>query len=148
MLIRQTGSIDIKYFPHWFIHSPSVCVEIFSFYYAPKKAAREIWQALSRGALRRANLDSAPLHLGRGLSPYGKTEGSPRKNASTFHWGAPPCCNFGSALRASPQSRAFALCANGKRLSGKCKHFPESLFPFARTAHCYHESSNFPVYNW
>ena len=28
--------------------------------------------------------DSAPLHLTRGLSPYGKIEGEPWKNASTF----------------------------------------------------------------
>ena len=36
--------------------------------------------------LRRANLDSAalPLHLGRGLSPYGKAKTSSRKNACTL----------------------------------------------------------------
>ena len=30
------------------------------------------------------NFDSAPLHLSRGLSPYGKTEKELRKNASTL----------------------------------------------------------------
>ena len=34
--------------------------------------------------LRRANFDSASLHLSRGLSPYGKAETTSRKNASTL----------------------------------------------------------------
>ena len=34
--------------------------------------------------LRRANFDSAPLHLSRGLAPYGKAETTSQKNASTL----------------------------------------------------------------
>ena len=38
----------------------------------------------STRGLRRANFDSASLHLSRGLSPYGKAETTSRKNASTL----------------------------------------------------------------
>ena len=41
-------------------------------------------QCSSNRALRRANFDSASLHLSRGLSPYGKAETTSRKNAGTF----------------------------------------------------------------
>ena len=41
-------------------------------------------QCSSNRALRRANFDSASLHLSRGLSPYGKAETTCRKNASTL----------------------------------------------------------------
>ena len=49
---------------------------------------------------------------------------------------------------ASSQSRAFALCKNRNRTQEECKHSSWVLFLFLRTAHCHHESSNFPVYNW
>ena len=38
----------------------------------------------STRGLRRANFDSAPLHLSRGLAPYVERERDPGKNASTF----------------------------------------------------------------
>ncbi len=38
----------------------------------------------STRGLRRANFDSASLHLSRGLSPYGKAETTSRKNAGTL----------------------------------------------------------------
>jgi len=41
-------------------------------------------QAPSNELLRRAQLDSASLHLARGLSPYDKIKEDPRENASTF----------------------------------------------------------------
>ena len=41
-------------------------------------------QCSSNRALRRANFDSASLHLSRGLSPYGKAETTSRKNAGTL----------------------------------------------------------------
>ena len=41
-------------------------------------------QCSSNRALRRANFDSASLHLSRGLAPYGKAETTSRKNAGTF----------------------------------------------------------------
>ena len=56
--------------------------------------------------LRRANLDSAalPLHLGRGLSPYGKAKTSSRKNASTLP-GARFC--FSARLNAITKAPIF-----------------------------------------
>ena len=41
-------------------------------------------QAPSNELLRRAQLDSASLHLAHGLSPYNKIREDPWENASTF----------------------------------------------------------------
>ena len=124
---------------------------------------------------RRANFDSAalPLHLSRGRSlRYGaavptsiprlcrsipsvylptKLENtSPSAQASVagvrFAMG-PPCQLRFRGFAAPSQSRAFALWGNRTRAREECKHSSRTLLLFSRTAHCRHESSNFPVYN-
>ena len=49
-----------------------------------RKRSREKCEHFSARGLRRANFDSAPLHLSRGLAPYGKAETTGRKNAGTL----------------------------------------------------------------
>ena len=76
-----------------------------------------------------------------------------RRAQLRFRSASSPLCTFtlGSKIPRQVfrhQSRAFALCKNRNRTQEECKHSSWVLFLFLRTAHCHHESSNFPVYNW
>ena len=81
-------------------------------------------QCSSNRALRRANFDSASLHLSRGLAPYGKAETT--KNA-TLPKRTPPCqLRFRSA---PSQSRARPM-EKQKRPAGRMQAlFPSSAVP-------------------
>ena len=106
---------------------------------------------------RRANFDSAalPLYLSRGHSlrdGAAVPTSIPRLCRSISVAGVrfamgPPCQLRFRGFAAPSQSRAFALWENRNRAREECKHSSRTLLLFSRTAHCRHESSNFPVYN-
>src|SRR5699024_12607483 len=72
-----------------------------------------------------------------------------RRAQLRFRSASSPLCTFtlGSKIPRQVfrhQSRAFALCKNRNRTQEECKHSSWVLFLFLRTAHCHHESYNFP----